>query len=101
MEIIKITSENFAKEVLASEKPVLIDFWASWCGPCRMLSPVIEAVAAERPDVKVGKINVDEEPELAGQFHISSIPSLLVIKDKKIVRQSVGYRPKDQVLAML
>ena len=77
MAVITITKENFAQEVLQSEKPVLLDFWASWCGPCRMLSPVVDEVAEERTDVKVGKVNVDEQPELAGQFGVMSIPTLL------------------------
>ena len=101
MAIIKITNANFDKEVLQSDKPVLIDFWASWCGPCQMLSPIIEEVAAEVSDVKIGKINVDEEPQLAAQFGVMSIPTLLVMKGGKVVNQMVGARPKVQVLAML
>ncbi len=101
MSVLKITKANFEKEVLRSEVPVLIDFWATWCGPCQMMSPVIEEVAAARPDIKVGKINVDEEGELAMQFGISSIPTLIVVKDGKVVRQSVGFKPKEQVLALV
>ncbi len=101
MSVTTVTKENFRKEVLESEKPVLIDFWASWCGPCRMLSPAVDAIGQERPDVKVCKINVDEEYELASQFQVSSIPTLVVMKDGKRVNQSVGVRPKDAILAML
>ena len=101
MSAITITKNNFASEVLQSDKTVLLDFWASWCGPCRMLSPIVDQVADERPDVKVGKVNVDEQPELAGQFGIMSIPALLVFKNGKLVNQSVGSRPKAGVLALL
>ncbi len=101
MAVITITKSNFESEVLHSDKPVLLDFWASWCGPCRMLSPIVDQVAEERADVKVGKVNVDEQPELAGQFGVMSIPTLLVFKDGKLVNQSVGARPKAGVLALL
>ena len=101
MAVINITKENFAQEVLQSEKPVLLDFWASWCGPCRMLSPVVDEVGEERTDVKVGKVNVDEQPELAGEFGVMSIPTLLVFKGGKLVTQAVGARPKSGVLALL
>ena len=101
MSVITITKENFAAEVLNSDKPVLLDFWASWCGPCRMLSPIVDQVADARPDVKVGKVNVDEQPDLAGQFGVMSIPTLLVFKHGKLVNQSVGSRPKAGVLALL
>ena len=101
MSAISITKNNFRQEVLNSDKPVLLDFWASWCGPCRMVAPSIEAIAQERSDIKVGKINVDEEPELASQFHVVSIPTLVVVKDGKIVNQALGYRSKDQILSML
>ena len=100
MSAITITKNNFASEVLQSDKTVLLDFWASWCGPCRMLSPIVDQVADERPDVKVGKVNVDEQPELAGQFGIMSIPALLVFKNGKLVNQAVGSRPKAGVLAL-
>jgi thioredoxin 1 len=96
-----ITKSNFENEVLKSDKPVLIDFWATWCGPCRMLAPVIEEIANERSDIKVGKVNVDDEGELATAFGISSIPTVVLMKDGKVVSQSVGYRPKEQLLEML
>ena len=101
MAVVTITKENFEQEVLQSAKPVLLDFWASWCGPCRMLSPVVDEVAEERTDVKVGKVNVDEQPELAGQFGVMSIPTLLVFEQGKLVRQAVGARPKPRVLELL
>ena len=101
MSVIKINKNNFQNEVLNSEKPVLLDFWASWCGPCRMVSPIVDEIAAERSDIKVGKINVDEQPELAAQFGVMSIPTLVVMKNGRIVNQVVGARPKAQILAML
>ena len=101
MAVVTITKENFEQEVLQSAKPVLLDFWASWCGPCRMLSPVVDEVAEEHTDVKVGKVNVDEQPELAGQFGVMSIPTLLVFEQGKLVRQAVGARPKASVLDLL
>lgn len=101
MSVIKINRDNFQKEVVNSDKPVLLDFWAPWCGPCRMVSPVVDEIAEERPDVKVGKINVDEQPELARQFRVMSIPTLVVMKNGGIARRSVGAMPKDQILGML
>ena len=101
MSVIHINKSNFQNEVLNSEKPVLLDFWAPWCGPCRMVSPVVDEIASERGDIKVGKVNVDEERELAGQFGVMSIPTLVVIKGGKVVNQMVGARPKSQILAML
>ena len=101
MSAININKNNFRNEVLDSEKPVLLNFWASWCGPCRMVSPIVDEIAAERGDIKVGKVNVDEERELAGQFGVMSIPTLVVIKGGRVVNQMVGARPKSQILAML
>lgn len=101
MSVIKINKENFASEVLNSNKPVLLDFYADWCGPCRMVSPIVSEIANERSDVKVGKINVDEQPELAAQFQVMSIPMLAVIKNGKLENQVVGYRSKEQIEAML
>lgn len=101
MSVIKINKENFASEVLNSNKPVLLDFYADWCGPCRMVGPIVSDIANERSDVKVGKINVDEQPELAAQFQVMSIPMLAVIKNGKLENQVVGYRSKEQIEAML
>ena len=101
MSVNHIDKNNFRNEVMESDKPVLLDFWAPWCMPCRMVGPVLEEIAKERQDIKVGKINVDEEPELASQFQIMSIPTLLVIKDGKIKNHSVGAKSKNEILAML
>ena len=101
MSVINITKENFNTEVLSSDKPVLIDFWASWCGPCRMVSPIVDEIAQERTDIKVGKVNVDEQSELAAQFGVMSIPTLVVMKDGKVVNRSVGARPKRDILSLL
>ena len=101
MSVIQINKNNFQNEVLNSEMPVLLDFWAPWCGPCRMVSPIVDEIATERGDIKVGKVNVDEERELAGQFGVMSIPTLVVIKGGRVVNQMVGARPKSQILAML
>ena len=100
MSVLKINKDNF-ELVKNSEKPVLIDFFADWCGPCRMVSPIVDEIASEKDDVLVGKVNVDEEPELAAEFGVSSIPMLVVVKNGEIVNQSVGARPKQQILAML
>mgnify|MGYP005763349951 CR=1 FL=1 len=101
MSAVTITNENFQNEVMHADKPVLLDFWAPWCGPCRMVSPVVEEIAAERPDIKVGKVNVDEQPALAAQFGVMSIPMLVVIKNGQIVNQAVGARPKNAILNLL
>ena len=101
MSVITLTKSNFQEEVLNSSKPVLGDFWASWCGPCRMVSPIVDEIAEERQDIKVGKVNVDEQPELASQFGIMSIPTLMVFKNGKIANQAMGARPKAQILSML
>ena len=98
MSAINVNKNNFDQEILNSDKPVLLDFWASWCGPCRMVSPSVDEIAAERSDIKVGKINVDEQPELAAQFGVMSIPTLVVMKSGRIVNQAVGARPKAQIL---
>ena len=102
MSVLKITKDNFQSEVLSSDKPVLLDFWASWCGPCRMVAPTIEEVASETEStVKVGKINVDEESELASSFNIMSIPTLVIMKNGKVVESSVGVKSKQAILSML
>ena len=101
MSAINIYKNNFENEVLNSDKTVLLDFWASWCAPCRMVVPIVEEIAGERRDIKVGKINVDEEPELANKFSIMSIPTLVVMKNGKIVQQVSGARPKNAILEML
>ena len=101
MAVMTITKENFEKEVLDSREPVLLDFWASWCGPCRMVSPIVDEIAEEVTDKIVGKVNVDEQPELAERFGVMSIPTLVVMKNGKIAQQAVGARPKSDILAML
>ena len=101
MSAIHITNANFEEEVLHSDKPVLVDFWASWCGPCRMVSPILEEIAAERNDIKVCKVNVDEEQALAAGFRIMSIPTLMVFKGGKVTNQALGARPKAQILSLL
>ena len=101
MSVLHITKETFQQEVLNSDKEVLLDFWATWCGPCRMIAPTLDEIAEEREDIKVCKVNVDEEPELAAQFQITSIPTLMVIQNGKVVKQSLGAKPKAQILDML
>ena len=99
MSVITVTNENFASEVIASDKPVLVDFWATWCPPCRMQSPIVDELAEERADIKVGKVNVDEQPELAEKFDVQNIPTLIIFKGGKAVRVLVGLRSKEQLLA--
>lgn len=101
MAVLTITKNNFQEEVLNSDKPVLLDFWATWCGPCRIMGPVVDEIAEERKDVKVGKVNVDDESELASAFGIMSIPTLVVMKGGKVVNSSVGVRPKGDILRMI
>ena len=101
MSVIHLNESNFEKEVLQSEKPVLVDFWAPWCGPCRMVGPILDEIAQEHPEIKVAKVNVDEQQALAAQYGVMSIPSLFVLKDGKIVKQSVGAKPKQLILEML
>lgn len=101
MSVLHITKENFTAEVVNSDRAVLLDFWATWCGPCRMVGPLVEEIAAEHPEIKVGKINVDEQPELAAQFQIMSIPTLMVVKNGQITQRVVGARPKAQILALV
>lgn len=101
MSAININKNNFQREVMDSDQPVLLDFWAPWCGPCRMVAPIMEEIARERIDIKVGKVNVDEQPELASRFGVISIPTLVVMKNGKIVNQAIGVRPKNAILGML
>lgn len=101
MLVIHIDRNNFQREVLNSDRPVLLDFWAPWCAPCRMVGPILDEIAEERSDVKVAKINIDEQPELASQFGVMSIPTLMVMKEGRIVQQAMGARPKAQILSML
>ena len=101
MAALKITKENFQAEVMEAKETVLLDFWASWCGPCKMIGPIIDQIADERTDIKVGKVNVDEEQELAVQFKVMSIPTLIVIKNGQVVQQSMGAKPKAAILSML
>ena len=101
MSAVNINLENFHEEVMNSDKPVLLDFWAPWCGPCRRVVPLVEQIAQERPDIKVGKVNIDEEPELAGRFRIASIPTLVVLREGQVVNQAMGARPKQAILNLL
>ncbi len=100
MSVMELTMENFEQEVLKSDKPVLIDFWATWCGPCRMMGPVVDEFAAEHPEIAVGKVNVDDQPQLAGAFGIESIPTLVAIKEGKAIGMVVGVRPKEDLVAL-
>ena len=101
MSVLHITKDTFEKKVMASTVPVLVDFWATWCGPCRMVGPILDEIAAERSDIKVCKVNVDEQPELASAFGVMSIPTLVVMKDGKVTNQAVGAMPKQRILALL
>ena len=101
MKVLHINKDNFHKEVINSEKPVLLDFWAPWCGPCRMIAPTLDEIAEEREDIKVCKVDIDEQPELASRYRIMSVPTLMVLKNGIIVDQSIGARPKHQILAMV
>ena len=101
MKVLHINKDNFHEEVLNSDKPVLLDFFASWCGPCRMVGPILDEIAEEREDIKVCKVNIDEQPELASRFRIMSVPTLMVLKGGQIMDQSIGAKPKHQILAMV
>lgn len=101
MSVMKITSENFEQEVVRSDKVVLLDFFATWCGPCRMVGPIIEQIAEEKPDLRVGKIDVDQEGDLASQFQIFSIPTLIVMKDGKVINKTTGVSSKEEILSMI
>ena len=101
MKVLHVNKDNFHNEVLNSEKPVLLDFFASWCGPCRMVGPILDEIAEEREDIKVCKVDIDQQPELASRFRVMSVPTLMVMKEGKIVEQSIGARPKHQILAMV
>ena len=101
MSVLHITKENFQSEIMESQVPVLLDFWAPWCGPCRMVGPILDEIARENPGIKVAKVNVDEETELAGSFRVMSIPALFVMKEGKIANQAVGAKPKEQILELL
>lgn len=101
MSVVTITKDNFNEEVLNSEKPVLVDFWAEWCGPCRMVGPVIDEIAEEESTIKVGKVNVDEEPELASQFNVMSIPTIIVFKNGEVAKTTVGAKPKSALLDLV
>jgi len=101
MKALHINKDNFHKEVLNSEKPVLLDFFASWCGPCRMVAPILDEIAEEREDIKVCKVDIDEQPELASRYRIMSVPTLMVLKNGQVMEQSIGAKPKHQILAMV
>ena len=101
MKALHINKDNFHKEVLNSDRPVLLDFFASWCGPCRMVGPILDEIADEREDIKVCKVDIDEQPELASRYRIMSVPTIMVLKDGQVVEQSIGAKPKHQILAMV
>ena len=101
MSVVTLNKNNFDTEVLQADRPVLVDFWASWCGPCKMLSPIVDEIAGERSDIKVCKVIVDDESELAARFNVMSIPTLLVFKNGQLTNQSVGYRDKNAVLSLI
>lgn len=101
MEVMHISGADFEQEVMRSDKPVLLDFWASWCGPCRMLAPILDALAAGHPEIKVVKVNTDEEPELAARFGVMSIPALFAVKDGQITNRAVGVQPEERLLELL
>lgn len=101
MSVTTLTKENFDAEVLSSKKTVLVDFWAPWCGPCRMVSPIVDEIAGEHSEIKVGKVNIDEQPELAARFGVMSIPTLMIVKEGETVATSVGFKPKSSILQML
>ena len=101
MKALHINKDNFHKEVLNSDKPVLLDFFASWCGPCRMVAPILDEIAEEREDIKVCKVDIDEQPQLASRYRIMSVPTLMVLKNGQVMEQSIGAKPKHQILAMV
>ena len=101
MKTIAVTEENYENEVLKSDKPVLLDFWAAWCGPCKMLAPILDEISGEQPDVKICKVNSDEQPMLAQKFHVMAVPSLVFIKNGNVINKSVGLRPKAAIMEMI
>ena len=101
MKTIAVTEENYENEVLKSDRPVLLDFWAAWCGPCKMLAPILDEIAGEQPDIKICKVNSDEQPMLAQKFHVMAVPSLVFIKNGNVINKSVGMRPKAAIMEMI